>query len=226
MDYKNNIVLKPWGYEYLVYENEEVALWFLHINKGYQTSMHCHPKKSTGLILLKGEAELSFLADKRELKALDKVMIRRGLFHQTKALSEGGIDLFEIETPNDKSDLVRLQDKWGRKNEPYEGEKYESPKTDDCLWIEDLNRVELNHLSGCVIRTESYKTIEQMFSCGRENDIIVFLRGGLVRNIDGKQHLVTVPGDVGLNKIVKSVADQLDGLADNTFIMTIRKNER
>ena len=30
-DYSNVIVTKPWGYEYLVFENEFVAIWMLHI---------------------------------------------------------------------------------------------------------------------------------------------------------------------------------------------------
>ena len=63
MSYDKTIVKKPWGYEYLVYENDKVGLWFLHITKDQQTSMHCHPNKTTGLILLDGEAEVSFLSD-------------------------------------------------------------------------------------------------------------------------------------------------------------------
>ena len=30
--YQDLIVEKPWGYEYLAYENEDVALWALHIS--------------------------------------------------------------------------------------------------------------------------------------------------------------------------------------------------
>ena len=61
--YKNVIVDKPWGYEYLAYENEHVGLWFLHIKKDHQTSLHCHPKKDTGLIVLDGAVDVSFLND-------------------------------------------------------------------------------------------------------------------------------------------------------------------
>ena len=97
-DAKDIIVKKPWGYEYLVYQNEHVGLWLLHIKKNQRTSMHCHPKKNTGLILLDGECEISFLNDKFNLKSLSKMMIRRGLFHSTKAISDDGIFLFEIES--------------------------------------------------------------------------------------------------------------------------------
>ena len=56
-DYSNVVVKKPWGYEYLIYCNDIVAIWILHIQCGAQTSMHCHPNKNTGLIVLNGEIE-------------------------------------------------------------------------------------------------------------------------------------------------------------------------
>ncbi len=215
--HQNVVVTKPWGYEYLVFQNEDVALWYLHIDKGQSTSMHCHPKKTTGLILLQGEAEVSFLADKRQLKALNKVMIRRGLFHSTKALSEGGVDIFEIETPPDKHDLVRLSDGYGRENQPYE--KTYQERTSEHLWID--KQLNYKPFAGCTLCTwpTLNNTIEQI----PNDDIIVFLKGGLVRNIDGKDHLVTVPGDVGFAKIIKPVAKQLDGVQHGTYILTISK---
>ena len=57
-DYSKVVVKKPWGYEYLIYQNDSVAVWVLFISKGYQTSMHCHPKKKTTLIVLSGKAVL------------------------------------------------------------------------------------------------------------------------------------------------------------------------
>ena len=137
MPYEKTVVKKPWGYEYLVYQNDRVALWFLYIGHNQQTSMHCHPNKTTGLILLDGGAELSFLGNTNQLKPISKTMIRRGLFHSTKATSENGAYVFEIETPVDKHDLVRLEDKYGREGSPYEDSRYETPKQDDCLWITD-----------------------------------------------------------------------------------------
>ena len=64
------------------------------------------------------------------LKSLDKVMIRRGLFHSTKALSENGAFIFEIETPVDKQDLVRLNDLYGRESKPYEDSTFEESKSE------------------------------------------------------------------------------------------------
>ena len=126
--YKNIVVNKPWGYEYLAYENEHVGLWFLHIEKDQETSLHCHPKKDTGLIVLEGSVDVCFLSSTNWLGTGKKIMIRKGLFHSTKALAENGANIFEIETPKLKHDLVRLEDKYGRKATPYEGKSSEQEK--------------------------------------------------------------------------------------------------
>ena len=128
MSYKNNVVKKPWGWEYLAYENEECALWFLHIKNKQRTSMHCHPNKTTGLVLLDGSAVVSFLNDDNPLNPINKIMIRKGLFHSTCATSKEGACIFEIETPVDKYDLVRLKDSYGREGKPYEDATFEYPK--------------------------------------------------------------------------------------------------
>lgn len=220
-NYNTNIVKKPWGYEYLAYENENVGLWFLYIAPGQSTSMHCHPKKTTGLVLLDGEAEVSFLADKRELKSLDKVMIRRGLFHSTKATSEKGAFVFEIETPVDKQDLVRLNDQYGRASKPYEDSTFEETKNQDCLWITDENQT--YDFANCTLKVEIIDSID-VINNKKDDDLIMFLRGGMVRNIEGVSHCVTIPGDVGFANIVKQVSHQLDGVIPETIIMTITKN--
>jgi mannose-6-phosphate isomerase-like protein (cupin superfamily) len=132
-DYSDCIVTKPWGYEYLMYQSDEIGIWFLHIAEGRQTSLHCHPAKKTGYILLSGEAEVSFLKDTTRLKAVSKLMIREGLFHSTKAISPGGIQVIEVESPPDKTNLVRLEDAYGRKGQPYEGSDAILPLTTDCV---------------------------------------------------------------------------------------------
>lgn len=224
-NYSNNIVKKPWGYEYLAYENENVGLWFLHILKDQSTSMHCHPKKTTGLVVLDGEVEVSFLADKKHLQSLDKVMIRRGLFHSTKALSEQGALIFEIETPVDKQDLVRLNDQYGREAKPYEDSTFEEVKTKNCLWIEEpaLGESNVYQFADCTLKIETISDID-IISRKEDTDLLMFLKGGMVRTIDGTSHCVTIPGDVGFANIVKQVSKQLDGILPETILMTITKN--
>lgn len=213
------IVRKPWGYEYLAYKNQEVALWLLHILPGERTSMHCHPNKSTGLIVLSGEAEINFIADSKRLRAPAKQMIRRGLFHQTYAVGPDPVLLFEIETPVDKDDLVRLRDNYGRKDSGYEDHRFELPKTVDCIWIN--NEPKVYQYANRRIEVES---INSNFSLDDKDpeDILIFLKGGIMKNINGRQHTVVMPGDVGQVKVVSQVVKEMDGFADNSLIMSIR----
>ena len=129
-DYGKVIVKKPWGYEYLVFENEHIAIWMLQIVRKHRTSMHCHPNKTTALILLSGQATVRSLDQVIELHALDAVNIDKGAFHSTEAssvlpnipVSVNGIWIMEIESPPKKKDLFRARDVYGRTGHSYEGE--------------------------------------------------------------------------------------------------------
>ena len=54
---------------------------------------------------------------------------------------------------HDKHDLVRLEDKYGREGNPYEDETHETPKQDDCLWIEEEDST--HKFSNCDIKIEN-----------------------------------------------------------------------
>jgi len=120
-DYKNKVTLKPWGHEFLIFENNCVAIWYLHIRREHSTSMHCHPRKKTALILLSGRALCNTFLHRNFLSAGDALMIDAAVFHSTKALSLEGIFLVEVETPPLKTDLARLDDNYGRELYGYEG---------------------------------------------------------------------------------------------------------
>ncbi len=128
-DYSNVIVKKPWGYEYLIFKNDFVAMWLLQIIRKRKTSMHCHPNKKTGLVLLSGTATCFHSDGKIELNPLDGIVIGKGAFHCTEAynslpiqpISENGIWVIEIESPPSKTDLVRMKDEYGRAGTSYEG---------------------------------------------------------------------------------------------------------
>lgn len=119
--YRDKVVIKPWGHEFLMFENDCSAVWFLYIKSGHSTSMHCHPKKKTSLILLNGRAMSNTFRNRRFIKAGDALIMEKGVFHSTKALSSHGICILEIETPPDKTDLLRLEDRYGRERSGYEG---------------------------------------------------------------------------------------------------------
>ena len=221
MKYEKTIVNKPWGYEYLVYQNKNIALWYLYIGSGHQTSMHCHPNKTTGLIVLDGEVEISFLGNSFKSKPVSKTMIRKGLFHSTKAISDHGAHIFEIETPVDKHDLVRLEDKYGREGEPYEDSTFEVPKENDCLWIvePDLGSSINYNFSNCDIVLNSISDI--MYFTGQDDDNnIMFINGGILTD---KGIKVAQAGDIVSCNVVKQLVALFPQVAKNTIIMTIRK---
>jgi len=203
MDYSRVIVQKPWGYEYLMYENSSVAIWYLRIHEGRKTSLHSHPSKKTGLILLSGEAVLSFLHDSVSLKGLSKMMIRQGLFHSTSAVSREGVSIIEIESPRDKTDLVRLEDEYGREGEPYEGHDAMLPMTDEHVVLSDPPQGGRNRysLSDCMLSVETFEGASSLTGRG-EDELIVILEGSL--NTDSGDP-VTSPGDV----IGKKTLDRL-----------------
>jgi len=221
-NFVENLVLKPWGYEYLAFESPEVALWVLHIDHQRQTSMHCHPTKQTGFVLLQGSVELSFIADKKTLVAPDKQMIRRGLFHSTKATSEQGAIVLELETPNNKRDLVRLDDPYGRETKGYESATDERPKRLDCLWLDaEMGRKtgRFNYF-GADMKLEKIFEITDLMQIA-DDDICVFLAGGLQKVVDSQEAMVTVPGDIGRGRIVKQVAERMSSCAPGTLALTI-----
>ncbi len=175
----NQIVLKPWGREYLAYRNEEVAIWVLEIEKGKATSLHCHPKKNTALIILRGEIELSFIRDATPHRffGLDKINIFRGRFHRTRAVSEGVV-LLEVEAPDDKRDIVRLEDDYGRAADPIEDATL--PLSKDCLQLIDHGR--LKQFADCSLSIISMSTKYEIQQ-ERGQHVFVTLGGSLERGL-------------------------------------------
>jgi len=219
MSYKSTIVKKPWGYEYLAYENEHVALWFLYIKDTHSTSLHCHPRKTTGLVLLDGKAEVSFLNNTNPLLPGCKVMIRKGLFHSTKATDKKGAFVFEIETPVDKQDLVRFKDNYGREGKPYEDNTHEMPKVEDCLWI--TNKPQDYNFANCVLSVRNITDIS-MFNEIEDKYNIMFLNGGL--QADYGQN-VAGPGDVVVASAIKELIGVFKQVDPKTLVMIIQPNE-
>lgn len=159
VNYSDVIVKKPWGYEYLIFENDFVAIWMLQIIRKRKTSMHCHPNKKTGLVLLSGTATTLTIEGSFELNPLDGVVIDSGVFHATEASSllpmiphsENGIWVMEIESPPMKTDLLRLKDEYGRAGASYEGAENMVFEPRECLKlrIPDVKEVFSKTYLGC-----------------------------------------------------------------------------
>lgn len=123
-NYDNRIITKPWGREYNIFRiNKKFAITYLKINKGSSTSLHCHPKKKTGFLILSGTAKVQlgiYSKNKYIYKPMSILVLRAGLFHRIEASKSSDLYALEIETPYIKSDLIRFADNYGRKNKDYE----------------------------------------------------------------------------------------------------------
>ena len=126
--YRNRVVYKPWGYEHVVYsDSNRLAITLVRINYRHKTSLHCHPRKKTGFIILDGKALVQigiYKANSKRFGSLSRFVFRPGLFHSIKAISKNGVHALEFETPFKKNDLVRFQDDYGRQTKHYEGKKF------------------------------------------------------------------------------------------------------
>lgn len=120
-NYLEKIVPKPWGYEFLGFQSADAALWFLHIESGEGTSLHCHPNKHTSLMVLEGRATcMNAGGAEFHVGPGEIIDFGRGVFHKTTNFGKGSLKLLEIETPIKKNDLIRAADGYGRRNMPYE----------------------------------------------------------------------------------------------------------
>jgi mannose-6-phosphate isomerase-like protein (cupin superfamily) len=133
-DYTTVVVNKPWGYEYLWYQGTNVAIWMLYIALGQATSLHCHLRKRTSLIVMDGQVVCSTLLDRYRLETAQGVVIEPCAFHTTQAISESGAFVMEVETPPLKGDLARLKDAFGRESNGYEESAHYSTQFADYVY--------------------------------------------------------------------------------------------
>lgn len=221
-DYSNVVVHKPWGSEYLCYSNDAVAIWLLYIKNGSSTSMHCHPNKNTGLIVLNGAIELSFLTNTIKLEQLKKISIFKSRFHSSKAISVDGAFLLEIETPIDKKDLVRLYDNYGRENKGYEGKEAFQTKSQKDI---NIPRASINanpiKMCGASIRHQLINDNDFLNNIN-DNDIIVFTDGGYSEGKEIKNKKILRPSDVLDGKSMKLLGSKFN-LLKRTSALIINK---
>jgi rfaE bifunctional protein nucleotidyltransferase chain/domain len=136
-DYLNKGYIKPWGYEYMVYQNKDVGVWILHVNQDQQTSVHCHFHKDTVLCVLTGTFRIELYDGFKILNEGDVCYIPACTFHGIYAYSPNAVVL-EVEVyhkyadtdgsilqHSDKNDLLRLRDVYTRDKNTYNGSAVE-----------------------------------------------------------------------------------------------------
>jgi len=206
--FEKNIVKKPWGYEYIIYRNQnKLALTFLDIKYNKQTSLHCHPKKKTGFILISGKAKIQlglYKETAKIYKAPNKLMIRTGLFHTIKAISKDGIKALEFETPVIKNDLVRYQDKYGRQLKPYEGKKHYTKIKKNFVKFKNpkINKQIIYNIDNRKIYIENHKNFKKLIK--QPSTYILGVLKGAITDKLGKEVLTL--GDIIRIATIKKLA--------------------
>jgi len=196
--YDNKVVLKPWGYEYTIYRHSnKLSVTFLKINRNHRTSLHCHPKKKTGFIVVDGKAQIQLGLWKNNLEyfsAPSKLMIRTGLFHSIKGISKNGVSALEFETPMDKKDLVRFKDNYGRSSKPYEGKKFSKNLGEDFIKFKRpiFGKDQFYEIGKVKIFLEVHKNFKKLLNKS-DQTIFAILNGKI---IDNKGRNIISYGDI------------------------------
>lgn len=201
--YDEVIVDKPWGHEYLMYRNRDVALWCLFLRRGERTSLHCHPRKKTGLVVLSGSLELRFLNNSTVLVPPANVMIRAGLFHQSAADLGSDVVLIEVESPVNKADLVRLDDTYGRQKTGYDSLVSTRPLDSTCLRLPEpaLGPPRSWDFHGRQLGWHRHASAAPLIERLEPRDIVVLLEGGLFSDAD--EPILTAGDAVSANTLVR-----------------------
>ena len=151
------------------------------------------------------------------MKGLDKIHIFRARFHSSHAQADSF--LFEVEAPEDKEDLVRLDDEYGREEKGYEGKEsfHERNDTHFCLKSPTQNpKTDLIH--GCLLRHIEVLNIDQL-TAFTSKDYIVFTKGGVVTRLGKK---ILWPGDIADGQTLGRIAPKFS-TEPNTSILHITK---
>jgi len=195
--YDNHKILKPWGEEHVIYrDKKKLCITLLKIKKNFSTSLHCHPNKKTGFILLDGEADIQlglYKNNNEKFKSPSKLMIRTGLFHSIRSCSPILVAL-EFETPVMKNDLVRFNDKYGRELKAYEGKKKSIKISNLDIKIKkpiknNLIIFKSNKVEARIIKIKNLSSIKK----SEKNDIFAIISGKLS---DKFSRNILAPGDI------------------------------
>ena len=184
INYLNKVNDKPWGKEYLAFQNKEIGIWILHVNKNQETSLHCHFKKDTILVPLIGCFKINLYDSFKILNIFDFLYVPRNTFHGIHSYVENGI-LMEIEvyTENidytDKNDLLRLRDIYNRDKNKYETSIVErDPYENELMDFLIPNKYQLENTQITIEKVNNLNELEN----AKKYDKIILLNGTLFNN--------------------------------------------
>ncbi|MDC0449593.1 hypothetical protein OAL70_01785 [Pelagibacteraceae bacterium] len=225
--YSNKIVYKPWGYEYIIYrDSNRLAITYVKINPGHKTSLHCHPKKKTGFIILSGNAVVQIGIYKKNVqyhKSVSRLVLRPGLFHSIKATSKQGVEALEFETPFIKKDLIRFKDEYGRKNKAYEGTKFTKNINSGFIRFKKpkLGKKNIYKLSNLKILLEKRKNLKHLPKKDDKTSLAI-LDGNIV---DNKGQKVISYGEIIKTSTLKILSERFRIKKPITLLRVYKKSK-
>jgi rfaE bifunctional protein nucleotidyltransferase chain/domain len=205
IDYFNKVNDKPWGKEYLAYQNKNIGIWILHVNAEQETSLHCHFKKDTILIPLTGHFKINLYNDYRILSMFESLYIPRNTFHGIHSYTDNGI-LMEIEIYTeqieytDKNDLLRIKDIYNRDKDKYETSIFErTPEENEVMMFAYPNKYTLGKTNISILKINDISKLDKY-------DKIILLEGSLY--VDGKR--ITSGSFVDLNNSHSVLSENIE----------------
>lgn len=223
INYKEKICLKPWGYEFLAFENKKIGIWILYINNNNKTSLHTHFKKDTILIVLSGVIKINLINNEYKLLSInDIIYIPKYKFHSIESITDN-CNILELEIfDNDinysnKNDLYRIMDNYKRDNIGYEKSinisndlnKYnyfyleKTFSNEKFKIINNLNNINLNNL---YILLEGFIFINDIYI--KEGSIL----NNYILNINNLNNIIILEINFNYNKEDKKIIYNLEHL--------------
>lgn len=148
INYHNKVFEKPWGKEYMIYQNDYIGIWILHINENCETSLHCHFNKDTLLIPMTHPFRINLYERYEICNKMESMYIPKNTFHGIHSYVHNSI-IMEIEiyhhtiNYSDKNDLLRIKDIYNRDKNRYETSVIEREPIDE---ITELLEEQYYHL--------------------------------------------------------------------------------
>lgn len=119
VDYAGYVITKPWGYEFQVHDSGAMCVWLACLRSGQAVSLHCHQRKSATFTPLTNGITLRTLHGQYELVL--PITVEKGVFHSQENNTPYDAFFLEYESPSEKTDLIRMTDRYGRAGKGYEG---------------------------------------------------------------------------------------------------------
>ena len=205
INYLNKVNDKPWGKEYLSYQNKKIGIWILYVNKEQETSLHCHFKKDTILINISGCFKINLYNDYKILNLFECLYVPRNTFHGIHSYTDNSI-LMEIEIYTqsiqytDKNDLLRIKDKYSRDKTNYETSvKEREPTENEIMNFDSHNTYSIGDTDIFILELTNFTDIKTKY------EKVIILEGCVYS--DGKR--ITAGSFIDLEKKYSFLTDNV-----------------